>query len=331
MNHVERFRAVMQAEPVDRLPCIEWAGWWNLTVERWREEGLPAALQDAAEIRKHLGLDPYHQLWVSPRCPRPAEHGAPVIRSAEEYERLRPELYPEPAFNHCRVEAWAAAHRAGQLVVWLSLDGFFWFPRRLFGIENHLLAFYDQPELMHRINRDLTDFNRRVIEEFCAILEPEFMTFGEDMSYNHGPMLSRSCFDTFLAPYYRELVPLLRGHGILPLVDSDGDVAPLLPWLADAGLAGILPLERMAGVDVAALRGAHPDWCMVGGFDKTVMKDGEAAMRQEFERLLPVMRSGRYIPSVDHQTPPDVSLQTYRCYVELLREYAAKAAAAPVA
>jgi hypothetical protein len=61
---------------------------------------------------------------------------------------------------------------------------------------------------------------------------------------------------------------------------------------------------------------------MVGGFDKTVMHRGEETMRAEFERLLPVMRSGGYVPGCDHQTPPDVSLEDYRLYVRLLREYA---------
>ena len=48
-------------------------------------------------------------------------------------------------------------------------------------------------------------------------------------------------------------------------------------------------------------------------------------MREEFEQLLPAMKSGGYIPSVDHQTPPDVSMEQYRIYVRLLREYAEKA------
>ncbi|NLG26297.1 MAG: hypothetical protein GX557_00165, partial [Chloroflexi bacterium] len=61
-------------------------------------------------------------------------------------------------------------------------------------------------------------------------------------------------------------------------------------------------------------------------FDKTVMHQGEKAMRAEFERLLPTMRTGGFVPSVDHQTPPDVSLDTYRVYLRLLREYAVKGA-----
>ncbi len=58
---------------------------------------------------------------------------------------------------------------------------------------------------------------------------------------------------------------------------------------------------------------------MVGHFDKMVMNRGEAAIREEFERLVPLMRSGRFIPSVDHQTPPGVSLEQYRSYLRQLR------------
>ena len=69
---------------------------------------------------------------------------------------------------------------------------------------------------------------------------------------------------------------------------------------------------------------------MIGAFDKTVMHLGADAMRKEFERIFPVMCSGGYIPSVDHQTPPEVSLENYRCYVSLLKEYCCKAAKAKV-
>jgi hypothetical protein len=46
-------------------------------------------------------------------------------------------------------------------------------------------------------------------------------------------------------------------------------------------------------------------------------------MRAQFERLVPLMRAGGFIPSVDHQTPPEVSLDNYRLYLRLLKEYMA--------
>ena len=44
-------------------------------------------------------------------------------------------------------------------------------------------------------------------------------------------------------------------------------------------------------------------------------------MRAEFERLVPLMKRGGFIPSVDHQTPPGVSLEEYGVYLRLLKEY----------
>ena len=83
----------------------------------------------------------------------------------------------------------------------------------------------------------------------------------------------------------------------------------------------MLPLERQAGVDGMRLREQFPQLCIIGHYDKMVMNKGEAAMRAEFERLRPLMKTGGFIPSVDHQTPPRVSLEEYRTYLRLFAEY----------
>jgi hypothetical protein len=107
----------------------------------------------------------------------------------------------------------------------------------------------------------------------------------------------------------------------MPFVDTDGDVTLLVPWLAEVGVNGVLPLERQAKVDGLRLRERYPRLRMVGHFDKMTMNRGEAAMRAEFGRLVPLMKIGGFIPSVDHQTPPGVSLAEYGVYLRLLREY----------
>jgi len=259
--------------------------------------------------------------------PGPTHHGSGIMKTDDEYEKMKRWLYPEPtAFDPATIRQWAAGQESGDLAVWITLEGYFWFPRTLFGIEHHLFAFYDQPELMHRINQDLLEYNLRCVDEFCEICVPEFMTIAEDMSYNHGPMCSKALFDEFIGPYYRKLVPALRDRGITVMVDTDGDVTELVPWMLDVGVQGFLPLERMAGVDVGQLRAECPELRMIGAFDKTVMHLGEERLRQEFERLLPTMRSGGFIPSVDHQTPPGVSFDDYGLYLSLLDEYALKGA-----
>ncbi len=328
MTTRERYCNALDGKPVDRLPTMEWATWWDKTIQRWESEGVPTGL-DRVGLYEYFGLDVNYQLWIPSKrndfVPEPS-HGAGVMRTIEDYERIRPTLYPDPEsiYDAAYMRDVASRHDNGDFVLWFTLDGFFWFPRQLFGIEPHMYAFYDEPELYHRINTDLCDYFDKLLDWLFSYVKPDFMTFAEDMSYNHGPMLSEKLFDTFLLPYYRRIIPTLKRNGVRVLVDSDGNITEMIPWLLRAGLDGLLPLERQSGVDINLIRSMYPDFVMVGGYDKMVMNQGEDAIRAEFERILPVMQRGRYIPSVDHQTPPGVSLEQYRVYLKLLNEYVAK-------
>ncbi|HAU37481.1 MAG TPA: hypothetical protein DCX07_07145 [Phycisphaerales bacterium] len=325
MNARQRFKAIVDFQSFDRLPLLEWAGWWDKTIVRWHSEGLPRELTDRYAICDHFGLDIYKQDWIrirQPDCPRPAFHGGGVVETEKDYDHIRQFLYPSEPVDLRQWEQWAKEQQRGDVVLWFTFDGFFWFPRQLFGIERHLYAFYDQPDLMHRINADLAEWHLKAIEQVCSVCTPDFMTFAEDMSFNHGPMLSKPLFDEFMRPYYDTVVPALRKRGILPVVDSDGDVSVAAFWFEEAGLEGVLPLERQAGVDIAQLRADHPRMRFIGHFDKMVMHKGEDAIRKEFERLLPVASRGGLLISCDHQTPPGVSYEDYRLYIRLFREYA---------
>ncbi|NLD73078.1 MAG: hypothetical protein GX649_10230 [Chloroflexi bacterium] len=327
MNHLERFQALMSFQPVDRLPRIEWAPWWDQTIARWRGEGLPARLKSHFDVREYLGLDPYHQVWSRPRASGfPAmPHGQGPVATEADYEALLPHLYPPQGEHLDELAAWGRRQARGEVVVWLSLEGFFWYPRTLFGIQPHLTAFYDLPDLMQRMNRDLAEYHVRYLNEVRKVCCPAFMTFAEDMSYNKGPMLSRALFEEFIAPHYRRVVPVLQEMGTRVIVDTDGDPSLMIDWLEGVGVEGVLPLERQAGVDAARLRADHPRLLMLGHYDKMVMDRGVEAIRKEFERLRPVVRTGGYLPGVDHQTPPGVSLAQYREYLEVQREFSVSA------
>ena len=69
MRACDRFKAIVERKPFDRLPLLEWVGWWDVTLERWWEDGLPRALTDADDIRRHFGLDIFHQDWFAEYCP----------------------------------------------------------------------------------------------------------------------------------------------------------------------------------------------------------------------------------------------------------------------
>ncbi|MBD3241278.1 MAG: hypothetical protein GF331_11880 [Chitinivibrionales bacterium] len=324
MNARDRFQAVMQFGDFDRLPVVEWAGWWDKTIERWHAESLPRSLDDRYEICRHFGLDQWLQTWfraVHWECPRPEE--GPLVGSMDDYERLRPWLYPWPSPQIDEYRRLAALRRAEGAVLWCTFEGPFWFPRTLLGIEQHLYAFYEQPELMQRIIDDQAAYVLRLIDEICRIERPDFVTLAEDMSFRGGPMLGVELFEQYIAPFCRHVLPSMRDRGVWSFIDTDGDITLATQWYVNAGADGILPVERQAGTDIAALRAQLPRVRYVGGFDKLVMDKGEAAMREEFERLMPIASQGGFVIACDHQTPPQVSYDDYLLYIRLMREYGA--------
>ena len=329
MRNTERFEALLNGRTdIDRTPVIEWASWWDQTCREWEQQGLPKMDGWVWNLNNYWGQDKLKQFWLpvmEPECPSPKYHGGPIIEDEDDYAAVKKYLFTDRLLDGIdeMLAKWVAEHEGEDIAYWFSLDGFFWFPRRLFGIEGHLYAFYDYPELMQKINSDLCDFHKKCLDVLYRHIKPCFMTFGEDMSYNLGPMLSKESYDEFMLPYYKQLVPEIKKHGTKVLIDTDGQVEPLIPWFLEGGIEGILPLERMAGVDVNRIRQNFPELIMVGGFDKTIMHLGEEAMRKEFERILPAIRSGRYIPSVDHQTPPGVTMENYKIFMKLLWEYSA--------
>jgi hypothetical protein len=325
MTNVQRVRAILNFQPFDRLPVVEWAPWWDKTIERWRGEGLPAGARTHHDISAHFGLDSFRMDWFRARggaLPKEPRHGAGILADEADYERLREHLVPWPAVDRDQWLAWKQEQDRGESVLWFATDGYFWTPRLLLGIERHLYAFYDQPGLLHRICGDLADWHERVFEEVCRLCRPDYFSFAEDMSYNHGPMLSREMFDEFLAPYYRRVLKRAKDLGLTVFVDSDGDITVPAGWFWGVGVDGLFPLERQSGLDVAVLRRMHPRLRLLGAFDKMTMTRGREAMEREFERLLPVARQGGFIVSVDHQTPPGVSYAQYKVFLEAFWKYA---------
>ncbi|MBQ7365300.1 MAG: hypothetical protein IJW46_06855 [Clostridia bacterium] len=329
MTAAERFAAYISGKPVDRAPVIEWAPWWHLTVNRWLSEGLPADKAGVEALQDYFGLDKCLQTSVccrTGRTPRPAEYGTGIMTDEEDYAAIRETLFPDPealiSENHYR---WLHETSArGDTLHFFTVEGFFWYPREMFGIENHLYSFYDYPELLKQMAEEYADWLIKVFHAVFSRHRFDFMSFAEDMSYNNGPMISKDLFDEFLAPYYRRVIEVIHSYGIPVFIDSDGDITEAVDWYAEVGADGMFPLERQAGVDVSLYIDKQPKMAFIGHFDKMCMKFGEEAMRREFERLLPSMKRGKLIASCDHQTPPDVSIEQYRTYVKLFYEYAAK-------
>jgi len=196
-----------------------------------------------------------------------------------------------------------------------------------FGMETALMNMLAYPDVYEYVDTKIVEFYLRANGVFYEATKGKLhaVLIGNDLGSQMGLMLSPDLIRKFVIPGAKKLTEQAHDFGLKVIYHSCGSIDKVIPDLINAGVDGILPLERQAGVDIVQLQRDFPGFLFIGGFDKMCMKFGEAAMRAEFERLLPVMRSGGFIPSVDHQTPPDVNIATYECYMRLLHEYARRA------
>ena len=258
----------------------------------------------------------------------------PVIETMEDWENLKShaEKELEAYFSDKQIEAayghLAEGHDRGDYSIRLNIEGFFWVPRELLGIEAHMYAFYDEPELLHAINDYILEIYRTKLLKVIDLVQPDVIYFMEDLSGKNGPMVSPDCFEEFVADYYRALIPLFKEHGVGNVfVDTDGDFARLIPNFMDAGVDGFLPMDVNAGMDIVEVRKQFPKLKFIGSFNKLEIAKGPAAIDKEFDRILPVIRGGGYIPGSDHQVAPSTSLENYKYYIEKLRKIMEQAGA----
>ena len=151
MTSRDRFQNILNFDMrVDRLPMVEWAAWWDLTVNRWRVEGLPEL--DYLQLQNHFGLDPMVTIGTSPsgyELYGTEFQNGPIVNPNREYDTIKKYLYTDTLIDDAVTQAknLKQFHDNGDIIIRASILGFFWFPRTLFGIEQHLYSFYDEPEL----------------------------------------------------------------------------------------------------------------------------------------------------------------------------------------
>jgi uroporphyrinogen decarboxylase len=141
------------------------------------------------------------------------------------------------------------------------------------------------------------------------------------MCFKGGSLISPKLFREFLLPRYQRLTAALRKHGCKHvLVDSDGDMRPLVPLWLEGGVNITFPWETQFGLDITEVRRQYPEMGMVGGINKFALAQGRAAIDEELKKVPAMLESGRYIPGLDHGAPPDVSWDNYRYFFDRLRE-----------
>jgi len=154
-------------------------------------------------------------------------------------------------------------------------------------------------------------------------LEETGMSIWDDMAYNDAPMFSPKQFEEIFLPGYRRMIKAWRDAGVPRVfLHSDGNVMPILDMLVDAGIDGLNPLERRAGMDPVEIRNRFPDLVLIGGMDNTdTLINGPAErIEAEAKQLIDMGRDGGVIIGT-HSISMEVPLDNFCIYDRVCRTY----------
>ena len=360
MTHRERFVRLFKGQSVDRAPFIDAMGVCNYRscIDRWKTEGLDinATQKDVQEI---VGFDYARGYFIYAKllfCPEfevnliKREGGKIYTRNRWGGLELRQdgsELMPITIEGPVRdrytwetvkerftgdisarlpenfIEICKEAKESGLPVYTGDLPaGFFGALREIFGFEELMYMFYDDPDLISEILDTLCDLWIAVYSEIQKHVSPDYIFIWEDMCSKTGPLISPVVFREFLLPRYKRLTKSLRNADNMPLfmVDSDGDERPLVPLWIEGGVDIIFPWETQFGLDIAKVRQEYPTMGMMGGLDKHVLEFTRGDMDRELEKVPYMLEQGRYIPCLDHGVTNAVSWDNYRYFYDKLKE-----------
>lgn len=148
----------------------------------------------------------------------------------------------------------------------------------------------------------------------------------DDIAMNEGPMFSPASFEQVFLPAYRRMVREYKAAGARYVVfHSDGNIMPILDMLVDAGIDGINPIERRAGMDPATLRARYPRLVLTGGMDNTdaLLNGPPERIERETRELVELGRDGGVVIGLD--VSPEVPLDHFAAYDRAYREHAGSA------
>ncbi len=356
MSPRERFLNTMDFKKVDRIIDCEF-GYWNETLRRWHNEGLPSYVNnnEIADIyfgfdtwRKHIpthsGLVPFftsevisddgrHKIIYNNervKCEIFSDGKDSIphyidfpIKDSLSYRKL----FKERLKPLIEKRIWINLKEVGEkvknrnYVLDIHAGSTAGKIRDWMGFENICMSIYDQPELLKEILTDLGDMMASVAQKITEYIAPDLVAWWEDIAFKNGPIVTPSFFINECGPIIKKVMDIYKQAGSrFAYVDCDGDFRTLLQGWLNNGVNIMFPLEVASGIHPEKLRRENPGIRMMGGVDKIILKQDKAAIKRELIKLKPLVEEGGFIPHIDHRVQADVPLNNYLYYLEVKRE-----------
>lgn len=344
MTPHERVMRSLDYKPVDRLGIFD--GFWGGFIANWRQaKGLPAT----ADITDYYHID--IAICVADESPFPsmaktfrkspsetiAQDGyGRVVRTVpggyffEVLENIKvtpanidqlPFDSPQADSRYTGFTKQVEAERKKRCV-FAKVGGPFLRTASVRKETEFLMDIAGDPEFAYSLASRMADFLAEIGLQSLqrANLYDTGIWIFDDMCYNDNPMFSPSQFERIFLPCYKRMVSAFKTAGARKVVlHCDGNLAPILDMLIDAGIDGINPVEPKAHLDLYSLKQRYGNkLAYIGGMcNAHVLPRGTRdEIRQQADRIREAARGGGVLIAA-HSIGDDISVQAYDYYHSL--------------
>lgn len=190
-----------------------------------------------------------------------------------------------------------------------------------FGMENYFCKMYTNPGVVEAVTNHIVDFyieaNKRCFDQLGDKIDVFFL--GNDFGSQRNLLVSPEMFKRFVLPGFKKLIDVAKSYDLKVMLHSCGAVSEAIPFLIDAGIDALHPLQAKAeGMEAENLAQYKKDIIFVGGIDtQDLLPFGQPQeIKDEVRRIKDILGEGLVVSPSHEALLPDVPIENVLAMME---------------
>lgn len=334
MTSLERVMSALRLEEPDRIPTFEWSINEKIKTalnpchdpfafEEWA--GLDAVVIYADEKKIWLDSSSYIDEWGVTMAKTEEDYPTAIDFPLKTPDAVETYTVPDPeAAWHFESLKEAVKRFKGKKAILMRLRDAGSIPRNLRGMENIMMDYVLEPELVRKLVRISVDYHTKLAYRAMELGADAFWS-SDDYCDNKGPIMGPEIFREHILPGLTELVFNIKKEGYFFIKHNDGNITSILKDLVDAGINCIDPIDAEAGMSLLEVKRAYGKRIAIkGGVPVTkALSFGTVsdAVRETKRCIREGGSGGGYILSSSSDIIASVQPQNYKAMLDTLQEF----------
>jgi len=189
------------------------------------------------------------------------------------------------------------------------------------GLENTWMDIIDYPELIKKMSDRAVEAIIKLGLMVAEECEVDGIWITDDLGTQSAPYFSPETYRRLFQENHRKIVEAFHQRELKVTFHSHGNVMPLFPDFVEVGFDSVDPLDSYDGMDLSRLKKEFGDRITLkGGISCTIGQMTPGELEAHIKETVKIGGERRFILSGAGGVPPEMSLENFNCYRELIQK-----------